>query len=292
MEYEVYGDLLFLVNFSMDFLAFYLCARLLHRPLSPLRATLAAALGALYAVAALFSPLHGAAALGVDLLVCLLLCCLAMRRRAERMRELLRLSAVYLLISALLGGVMTLLSNGINRTLTPEAIPRENDGMALFSLLAFGATAIVLLLCRVARRARTTRILTLQVTENDDVVTLPALCDSGNLLRDPISARPVIPIDAHGARHIIPQAVLHSAASERLTDAVAALPPELARRVRLIPAKSALGANSTLLLAWQPEHLALLQGKEHREIAAYLAPLPLDTRDKGFCAIVPAELIN
>ena len=145
MEYEVYGDLLFLVNFSMDFLAFYLCARLLHRPLSPLRATLAAALGALYAVAALFSPLHGAAALGVDLLVCLLLCCLAMRRRAERMRELLRLSAVYLLISALLGGVMTLLSNGINRTLTPDAIPRENDGMALFSLLAFGATAIVLL---------------------------------------------------------------------------------------------------------------------------------------------------
>ena len=34
MGNEVYADLLFLVNFSMDFLCFYLCARLLHRPLT------------------------------------------------------------------------------------------------------------------------------------------------------------------------------------------------------------------------------------------------------------------
>ena len=42
---EVYADLLFLVNFSMDFLGFYLCARLLHRPLSLWRGVLASALG-------------------------------------------------------------------------------------------------------------------------------------------------------------------------------------------------------------------------------------------------------
>ena len=33
MEQEVYGDLLFCVNFSMDFLCFYLTAKLLHRRL-------------------------------------------------------------------------------------------------------------------------------------------------------------------------------------------------------------------------------------------------------------------
>ncbi|MBQ7318624.1 MAG: sigma-E processing peptidase SpoIIGA [Clostridia bacterium] len=292
MEYEVYGDLLFLVNFSMDFLAFYLCSRLLHRPLSPVRGILAATLGALYAIAALFSPLRGLPALAVDLAVCLLLCCIAMLRRGEHPLQLLRLGGAYLLISALLGGVMTLLSSQLNRTLSPDALPRESDGMGVFSLLASLAAAVVWLLCRVVRRTRATQTVTLQITENDNVLTLPALCDSGNLLRDPISARPVIPIDAHNARRIIPEAVLQSAAAEHLTDAVAALPPELARRVRLVPAKSALGAHSTLLLAWLPEHLSLQSGKSHREISAYLAPLPLNTAARGFCAIIPSELLS
>ena len=123
-------------------------------------------------------------------------------------------------------------------------------------------------------------------------LSLPALCDSGNLLRDPISARPVIPIDAVQSKSIIPEAILTCARAERLTDAVAALPPELARRVRLIPAKSVLNTHATLLLAWQPEQLALLQRKSLRPISAYLAPLPLDTAQKGFYAIISSELIQ
>jgi MFS family permease len=66
---EVYADVFFLVNFSMDFLCFYLCARLLHRPLSLWRGMLASALGGIYAVAALFLTLDRAPAFALDALV-------------------------------------------------------------------------------------------------------------------------------------------------------------------------------------------------------------------------------
>jgi hypothetical protein len=216
-----------------------------------------------------------------------------MRSKGEHFFSLLRLSAIYLLISALLGGVMTLLSSQLNRTVSPDAFASsEPDGFGIFSVLASLAAAAVLLLCRLARRTRAVQTVTLRIAQGDRTIAVPALCDSGNLLRDPISARPVIPIDLHTAKRIVPAPILHAATAERPSDAIVALPPSLARRIRLIPGRSATDQASRYLLAWQADCICLERGKAHREVAAYLAPLPLDTSDRGFCAIIPSELIE
>ena len=55
----VYADVLFLINFSMDFLVFYICARLSGRRLYPFRSALASALGGAYGVASLFINTNG-----------------------------------------------------------------------------------------------------------------------------------------------------------------------------------------------------------------------------------------
>ena len=47
--YEVYADILFLVNLSMDYLCFFLTTKILHRKPRPLRMAIASALGALAA---------------------------------------------------------------------------------------------------------------------------------------------------------------------------------------------------------------------------------------------------
>ena len=70
MEQTVYGDVLFFVNFCMDFQCLFLTARLLHRPFRIWRAALASVLGALYACAALFLAVSGAVALLLDSGVC------------------------------------------------------------------------------------------------------------------------------------------------------------------------------------------------------------------------------
>ena len=56
MEQVIYGDTLFLVNSSMDFLALFLTCRILYRRLRVLPMVFAAVLGGIYGVAALFLP--------------------------------------------------------------------------------------------------------------------------------------------------------------------------------------------------------------------------------------------
>ena len=50
MEQVVYGDVLFIINFSMDFLSLYVTAKFIHLRLRLVPAIAAAAIGAVYGV--------------------------------------------------------------------------------------------------------------------------------------------------------------------------------------------------------------------------------------------------
>ena len=49
MQIDVYADVLFLINFSMDYLCLYITARVLHRKMTLWRILSASALGGIYA---------------------------------------------------------------------------------------------------------------------------------------------------------------------------------------------------------------------------------------------------
>ena len=70
----VYGDLLFLINFSMDFLCFYISCRLLHKKLPTLRACLSAFVGGIYSVASLFIVTNAKLAIVMDIAVLVFMC--------------------------------------------------------------------------------------------------------------------------------------------------------------------------------------------------------------------------
>ncbi len=294
MELEVYADVLFLVNFSMDFLTLYLCAQLCCRPFSPWRALGAAALGAAYAVAALFwaAELPTALALALDIPVCLLLCAIGLWRGGERPRVLLRLGAIYLLISALLGGVMTLLSTLLNRTVSDGALsaqPQESMTFALFSIAAPLAAGGSVLLSRLHRRALSRRTVRIRIVEGDRSVSLRALCDSGNLLHDPLSARPVIPVANDAVQALLPPPLRALLTAPHPAAQLPTLPDPLRRRTRLIPAKGATGER--LLLAFAVEHLYVEDGHGvEREVCAYIAPSSLPAAHE-YAAILPAALL-
>ena len=59
MEQEVYVDLYFLINTSMNLLTLMISASLRHRKISRWRACLAASVGGLWAVVALFWGMEG-----------------------------------------------------------------------------------------------------------------------------------------------------------------------------------------------------------------------------------------
>jgi stage II sporulation protein GA (sporulation sigma-E factor processing peptidase) len=291
---EVYADVFFLVNFSMDFLCFYLCARLLHRPLSLWRGMLASALGGIYAVAALFLALDRAPAFALDALVCVVLCAVAMGARREGLRALFRLSGLYLLVSMVLGGVMTALYAQLNRI--PGVTDRvEADGASawVFFGIAMLSALLSTLWGRSFRRETAKTRVTVVVVEGGRRVELGGIVDSGNLLHDPISGKPVIVADSDQLAGAAPSALLRVAAAERVSEAVTELPGDMSRRVRLIPARGATGER--LMVAWSPEHVYLKKDeRSEREVGALIAPSKLSGRRSGanIAALVPSELIS
>lgn len=297
METEVYVDLLFLVNFSMDFLTLYLVARLSCRPLRLWRAMTSAILGALYAAAALlfFGDIPLLAELATDVLACLALTGIGLYRRRESKRMILRLSAMYLLISALLGGLMTVMSVLLNRVVDPTSLrdAQGSDSVAfsIFPLVAAPAVGVCMLLGRSVRRTASCRSVVLSAALGERSLEVPALCDSGNLLRDPITNHCVIPIDLDAVEPWLPDELSRLLRQEQPMTALTQLPPAFRTRTRLIPAHGATGEK--MLIAFRVDHLYLNAGNGRREICAYLAPvsLPHDVR-RDYRAIVPTELLH
>ena len=285
MEQTVYGDILFFVNFCMDFQCLFLTAGLLHRPFSPLRGAVASAIGALYACAALFLSVGGTPAFLADCGVCLLMCVLTFGARGEGARRVLGPFAVYFGVSAAVGGAMSAIANLLSRV----ELPLQTDGAELsagaFFLLAIlggGATFVWGRLCQRRAKGRRAR---LTLTFLGRTRELSCVVDTANLLRDPAGGRPVALLDIDQA-DFLPSALLAVVKSGRRS-ALAELPMELASRVRLIPAKTATGEGT--LLAFAPDEALLATGGDGAPVELLLAPVPLAVGREA-AVLLPAEL--
>ena len=110
----VYGDLLFFINFSMDFLCFYISCLLLHQRLPIFRACLSSFVGGVYSVLALFLTFDGAKATALDILVLILMCLVVYCGKEVTFLRIVKGIFLYFFVSALLGGLMTALFSLFN----------------------------------------------------------------------------------------------------------------------------------------------------------------------------------
>ena len=188
METVLYADVLFLINFSMDYLSLYAVARLLALPTKTVRILTGAALGGIYGVASVLLSLRGI----IGMLLAFFVSC-GMARIAYGHPDSLRgfLRAVFSVwgIGATIGGGMTLISGFFHGT---AAYASYMDYPAVIA-------AVVLFVRMLARRGgRGYAEISFAYGENR--YTGRALVDSGNLLRDPLSGLPVILIRSSDAR--------------------------------------------------------------------------------------------
>ena len=276
---EVYADLYFLVNACMDLLCLMISAAVLHRRILRRRAILGSILGGVYAVAALLLWIGGIFGLMLDLLAAVAIAAAVFWEKGMRVGILLRISAAFALISALLGGIMTALYAGINRLELPfEALQGEGLSVWMFAVLAAVSGILSLRGGRFLGRSHRAKSVTLEVEMMGRCVTLRAMVDSGNLLRDPMSGRSVIVAEREKLREILPNGLEGDA---WMRDA------ELARRVRLIPARTATGEG--MLRAILPDRLTVTDGRERYSSGDLLAPAELGDRAQGFDALISPD---
>ena len=286
MEQSVYIDLYCLVNFSMDLLALMITAALLHLRVKRLRAILAAAFGGIYASAALLFGLSGILGFAGDLVCALVLCYIAFRHKGSSHLHTLRAVPVLFLVSMTLGGVMTALYALLNRLKLPfEAL--QGDGLSVwtFALLTAVAGIATLRGGSFMGLSRKTKTVTVHATLFGKAVTLHAMVDSGNLLRDPVSGTPVIVADLDRLRSCLPCELYRACARGDLAHILAS--NTYRGHIRPIPSQTATGAS--LLIALTPERLTLTVGKDTYPASYLIAPAPLGESAQGFDAVIGAD---
>ena len=284
MVQEVYIDLYFLINASMDLLCLMITAALLHRSVSRLRVCLAATLGGAYAVASLLLGPGGVWGVLLDLTLSLGMCATAFGIKRTRLWPLVRCAAVHLLVSAVMGGVMTALYTLLNRLHLPlETL--EGDGLSTWTFALLTGVSGIVTLCggRFLGFSRKTKCLTLTASLFGREVTLSAMVDSGNLLRDPVSGRAVIVADLARLKPILPPALFHAYESGDFSLWLSS--HEQAKRIRPIPTRTASGEG--LLFAMVPDRLTLTEGASSYPADYLLAAAVLGETAQGFDAVIP-----
>ncbi len=292
MEQTVYADLLFLVNFSMDFLCFYITSAILHKKLSVLRSLLASIGGGVYSVAVLFAHIVPPFGLVLDAAVGALMCAAVFIEKKTKPSRVIMCTAVYIGVSAALGGMMTALFNLLNTLELPlELLETNSEGIPvwLFALLAAVSGAATLAGGRFFREKQSEKSARIEITLEGRTVSLYAVCDNGNLLRDPVSGKCVIIGDLSALRRILPDEII-KAVRENDASYISKLPPEYARRVRLIPASSIGGVS--MLYAFSADRIKVAgEDGEMHETDALFAPSTIGSSAKGYEALLPPELL-
>ncbi|MGM9631701.1 MAG: sigma-E processing peptidase SpoIIGA [Eubacteriales bacterium] len=267
----VYGDLLFLINFSMDFLCFYICCRLLHEKLPTFRGVLASFLGGVYSVASLFIKADRWIALSLDLFVLCVMCLCVWGRRKMTLLRFFKNCGIYFFVSALLGGLMTALFSLFNQIgIFAEDIGLD-DGIEvwIFAVLALVSCIFTLFGGRFFRSSSAKGTLTLVIESERGSATLTALIDSGNGAVEPISGKSVVFVSLDALAGVL-TGEEYSAFSEY--SATREIPVALATRVRLVPVKTVNG--SALLPAVKFKKVSIIMKGKVKEIDVYIVPLP------------------
>ena len=286
METEVYVDLYFFINASMDFLCLLIAGRLLHRRMRTARLLLASLLGGGYAVLALLTVAGGVGGFLLDLAAALLLCTVAFGARREGFCRLLVAGGAFALISMVMGGVMTALYSLLNRLDLPfELLDTDTVSVWVFGLLALAAGLLTAKGGRWMGVSEGVRWVTVRARLFGGEVEMRAMVDTGNLLTDPISGRGVIVAERQCLLHVLPKPLCGEGMSEREVLDFIRRTPDVAARVRLIPTSTATGGG--LMTAFVPDSLTVSEGGRTYEADYLIGIASLGERAQSFDALMP-----
>jgi len=262
LETTLYADVLFLINFSMDFITVWLSAIISSRKRSPLRMTLSASIGGLYGVLCAYFSLGGVQSIVSAALISLLMCLAAFGTLGSAL-SFFKQSALIWGCGALLGGVMTALLS-LSQSPYQETVGAGASGGMLSVIFAL-STAAVYVGIRIFCSLKDRKTVFITATWRDRTATFTALCDSGNLMRDPISGDPVIPVSKEIASKLCTKAIC----SALLTFDTAVL-CEQKVNMRLIPHRT--DGKNDIIAGFIPDEVTVTYEKKKNPVRCILAP--------------------
>ena len=263
MYTDVYVDVLFLINFSMDALSLFVTARLCSMKAGVFRLSLAALIGALYSVVVLFFGIAVVFEIVTFISISVIMVCVAFKPLG--IREIFKTSGVLFISSALLGGTMSAFYSVLSNFFRNTSDVSEDDSLIspiLVLVLALISLCTSLLLTKLHGSGKLPDCADVEIVFLKKKRRLRGIFDSGNMLTEPLSGRPVIPVRASCLRGIVSNSFIKTSLS-RETEVDKITDINERSRFRLIPAKGIGG--STYMHGLIPDSVTLIysyRGKE------------------------------
>lgn len=285
----VYGDVFWLLNFVLNYILLYLAALMSGSRTTPGRLAAGAALGASYALLLLYPT--GRSLLWAPAVALFSLVMLVVALRPSTVLGLVRQAGWLYGLAFVCGGASMAMGLGHWYPGSTVVLP----GYILVAGLAAAGGAAAGLRSWTQTRRREADVVTADLSFHDQVVSLTALVDTGNHLRDPFTGWPVVVAEWGVLAHVLPEE-LGRVVDDPLTaasflDADSFRGSRWAGRVRVIPFSS-LGRTDGLLWAVRPDWVCVHERGQHRftdRVVVALSPRPL-APDAAYRALLPREV--
>lgn len=266
----IYVDILFLINFCLDYLVLHLAGKILQLKIRPSRLAISAALGAVYAVVTVCLALNGALSLVIHIAVSLLMCYTAFS--ITKLATFGKLIVLFYVISFLFGGGMSAIYSLAQRLWTSTGMPNfMRGGISPFSFIITAAAIFFVVLCAGSLFAKNnaTKKIEAEVHLKGKTYTFTLLCDSGNLLRDPYSSLPVVLVKSKLLDGVLPPFLFTDSPCQKAADSMETRRDLVDLKIRLIPIQTAGGR--AVVPAIRPDKFYLVDHKGKTEVSAIVA---------------------
>ena len=283
MILDFYADLYFLINMSMDLICFYLLASILKIKLPVKRALLACAVGGAYSVFSLIYGISGILSVICDALICLFMVIIIYLERERKVSYYIALSALYLGISMLIGGIMTAIFTFLERVgVDTDYI--DGDSISIFLFAAIALVSAIASLKTTKTMSQKTNIekckVRLKIDSKEKIFT--ALVDSGNMVESPLG-RGVVFIDRKSLGDILPEDADKQFLSGNYTSHSAGA----------IPISTAAG--NSICVTFKPDSLFISSDGDNGKIKEYESDCLIsitDIQSGDYNAIIPKGAIR
>lgn len=280
----LYIDIYFLINFSVDVLAFYYAANMSHIKIGNLRLTL---LGVIGGASAIIHILADSVLVTVaNALISLLLFAFIGAGRVGLLRRL-KFLLLFFIIQFLIGGCVTFGYEILDKYLYPLIVDIDdsvaNRGALIFAVLVLFAIFIIRLLVLLFTSRSDEHSVGLSISLDGKKYECEAFVDSGNLVRDPISLTPVIFISAEGIRRMrLPV--------ELSADSIDTLGGVYKSRIRLIPIT--VGGRSKVFVGFKLDSVCIKSRGSAESVDAIIVLNKEEKTYAGYDSLIPSCLVN
>ena len=274
----LYIDVYFMVNFTVDILAIFIALKMVHLGVDIKRLILSALIGAVFAICELFienNILHILLSSAFVLIISFTSC------KATSFSRKVKFLLSFYITAFLISGAVSYMYGLMDRYL--KDFIAETNGSANSKALVFSAVVLLMigalrLFVMIFSSSLNEKDVQIKIEICKQSITVDAIVDTGNLVKDPMNMNPVIFLKKSYAERIFPQEVIELSHLDALSN-------EFRKRIRLIPVTR--GAQTHVMTGVRVDKVTVLCAEKSEEIDATIVIDKEEGTFGGYYALSP-----